>query len=199
MCKKKKKLGQFLSLSAYELPRSVEWFICCELLNCFTDLWITLYYRPPEWVLCCCSFSGVHLLLYYQILLVRRDSSGRVSLSVVPISSGVPRGSGLGGGGFKLPPSEIPKALQNRAKLNPTVKTFKNCWIWDAYTPKIFEKKRASKIVKLPPVRNCFTLAMTNKLVVIINSLKVPTIKKNFYYMKRNFLYQITAASRTPD
>ena len=32
--------------------------------------------------------------------------------------------------------------------------------------------KKGSK--KLPPVRNCFTLAMTNKLVVIINSLKVP-------------------------
>ena len=28
-----------------------------------------------------------------------------------------------------LPPSEIPKALQNRAKLNPIVKTVKNCWI----------------------------------------------------------------------
>jgi hypothetical protein len=27
------------------------------------------------------------------------------------------------------------------------------------------------KILKLPPVRNCFTLAMTHKLVVIINSL----------------------------
>jgi len=30
-------------------------------------------------------------------------------------------------GGFKSPP-EIPKALQNRAKLNPIVKTVKNCW-----------------------------------------------------------------------
>ena len=44
----------------------------------------------------------------------------------------------------------------------------------------------------------CFTLAMTNKLVVIINSLKIPKLRK-FYYMKWNFLYQITAASRTPD
>ena len=31
-------------------------------------------------------------------------------------------------GGFK-PPPEIPKALQNRAKLNPIVKTAKNCCI----------------------------------------------------------------------
>ena len=37
--------------------------------------------------------------------------------------SGVPRG---GLSGFN-PPPEIPKALQNRAKLNPIVKTVKNC------------------------------------------------------------------------
>jgi len=42
--------------------------------------------------------------------------------------------------------------------------------------------KKGSKILKLPPVRNCFTLAMTNKLVVIINSLKVPKIKKLLVY-----------------
>jgi len=39
---------------------------------------------------------------------------------------------------------------------------------------------------------------MTNKFVVIINSLKYQKLRK-FYYMKLNFLYQITAASRTPD
>ena len=37
--------------------------------------------------------------------------------------SGVPRGGGLGGS----PLPEIPKALQNCAKLNPIVKTVKNC------------------------------------------------------------------------
>ena len=42
--------------------------------------------------------------------------------------------------------------------------------------------KKGSKILKLPPVRNCFTLAMTNKLVVIINSLKVPKIRKILLY-----------------
>jgi len=42
--------------------------------------------------------------------------------------------------------------------------------------------KKDSKILKLPPVRNCFTLAVTNKLVVIINSLKVPKIKKILLY-----------------
>jgi len=39
-------------------------------------------------------------------------------------------------------------------------------------------RKKGRKMLKLPWVRNCFTLAMTNKLVVIINSLKVPKIKK---------------------
>ena len=39
------------------------------------------------------------------------------------MSSGVPRG----GVGVFNPPPEIPKVLQNRAKLNPIVKTVKNC------------------------------------------------------------------------
>jgi len=42
--------------------------------------------------------------------------------------------------------------------------------------------KKGSKILKLPSVRNCFTLAMTNKLVVIINSLKVSKIRKSLLY-----------------
>ena len=48
--------------------------------------------------------------------------------------------------------------------------------------------KRGSKILKLPPVRNCFTLAMTNKSVVIINSLKVPKIKKILLYEMKFFV-----------
>jgi len=43
-------------------------------------------------------------------------------------------------------------------------------------------QKKGSKILKPPLVRNCFTLAMTNELVVIINSLKVPKIKKILLY-----------------
>ena len=35
---------------------------------------------------------------------------------------------GFGGGSKPLPP-EIPKAILNRAKLNPIVKTVKNYWI----------------------------------------------------------------------
>jgi len=43
-------------------------------------------------------------------------------------------------------------------------------------------RKKGSKILKQPSVRNCFTLAMTNKLVVIINSLKIPKVKKILLY-----------------
>ena len=42
--------------------------------------------------------------------------------------------------------------------------------------------KKGSKILKLPRFAIVFTLAMTNKLVVIINSLKVPKIKKILLY-----------------
>ena len=45
----------------------------------------------------------------------------------------------------------------------------------------MFEKK-GSKILKLRPVHNCFTLAMKNKLFVVINRLKVPKIKKILLY-----------------
>ena len=43
-------------------------------------------------------------------------------------------------------------------------------------------RKKGIKILKLPPVRNCFTLAITNKLVVIINSLNVQKIKNILLY-----------------
>jgi len=49
-------------------------------------------------------------------------------------------------------------------------------------TPQDVEKK-GSKILKLPPVHNFFTLTMTNKKVVIINSLKYQKLRK-FHYMK---------------
>ena len=44
-------------------------------------------------------------------------------------------------------------------------------------------REKGSEILKLPPGHNCFTLTMTNKLVVIINSLKYQKLRK-FYYMK---------------
>jgi hypothetical protein len=50
-------------------------------------------------------------------------------------------------------------------------------------------RKKGSKILKLPPVRNCFTPAMINKLVVIINNHKVQKIKKILLY-EMKFLVQ---------
>jgi len=57
-----------------------------------------------------------------EVFVVCRSPSGQMTRTV-PQSSGVPRG---GRGVNPLPP-EIPKAIQNRAKLNPIVKTVKNC------------------------------------------------------------------------
>ena len=49
-----------------------------------------------------------------------------ISTTWLFFSSGATRG---GLGCSNPPPPEIPKALQNRAKLNPIVKTVNNCWI----------------------------------------------------------------------
>jgi len=89
------------------------------------------------------------------------------------------------GGVFHPPPHptptpEILKALQDRTKLNPIVKVL-NIAAFRTPTPQDVQKE-GSKILKLPSVRNCFTLAMTNKLVDIINSLKVPKTKKILLY-----------------
>ena len=51
--------------------------------------------------------------------------------------------------------------------------------------PKMFGKRQYNS--KTTKVRNCFTFAMTNTLVVIIKSLKVPKIKKTLLY-KMKFL-----------
>ena len=53
-------------------------------------------------------------------------------------------------------------------------------------------QKKGSKILKLLSVRNCFTLAMTNKLVFIINSLKVPKIKTLLLYEMKLLVLQLS-------
>jgi len=106
--------------------------------------------------------------------------SSRGTVSTISRSSGVLRGVGGVGGRIQTPPPEIPKALQNRAKLNPIVKTVK---IAEFRTPAPQDVwKKGNRILKLPSVHNCFALTMTNKSVVIINSLKVPKIKKILLY-----------------
>ena len=59
-------------------------------------------------------------------------------------------------------------------------------------------RKKGCKILKLPPVRNCFTFATTNKLVAIINILKVPKIKKILQH-EMKFLIPNCSCPRTPD
>ena len=80
-----------------------------------------------------------------------------------------------GGRGFKQPPRNSegpPKSCQ-------TQHDCENIKIAEFRTPTPQDvRKKGSNILKLPSVRNYFTLTMKNKLVVIINSLKVPKIKK---------------------
>ena len=60
---------------------------------------------------------------------------GHVPTALLPENSGVPRGVW----GFNLPP-KIPKALQNRAKINPIVKTVKKLLNLERQDPKMFGK-----------------------------------------------------------
>jgi len=86
-----------------------------------------------------------------------------------------------GGGGVNPPP---PPKFRRPSKIMPNstrLWTVKKNAEFRTPTPQDVRKK-GSKILKLPPVRNCFTSAMTNKLVVIINSLKVPKIMKILLY-----------------
>ena len=85
------------------------------------------------------------------------------------------------GGGFKLPPS--PKFWRPSKIVPNSTRFWKLLKITEFRTPTHQDvRKKGSKILKLPSVHNCFTLAMTNKLVVITNSFKVPKIKKILLY-----------------
>ena len=114
-------------------------------------------------------------------------------LLLPPSSSGVP-GEGLG---CSTPPHRNSK---RPSKIVPNwTRLWKLLKIAEFRTPPPqYVRKKGSKILKLPSVRNCFTLAMTNKLVVIINSLKVPQIKKILLY-EMKFLVPNYSCYRTPD
>ena len=85
------------------------------------------------------------------------------------------------GGGFNPPP---PPKFRRPSKIVPnSIRLWKLLKIAEFRMPTPQDvRKKGSKILKLPPVRSCFVLAMTSKLVVIINSLKVPKIKKLLLY-----------------
>jgi len=63
--------------------------------------------------------DSIGWLKYFVMTLIRLSEE---RIQSVPYRGGVL-------GGFKPLHPEIPKALQKRAKLNPIVKTVKNCWI----------------------------------------------------------------------
>jgi len=91
-------------------------------------------------------------------------------------------GANRGGvGGFNPPP---PPKFRRPSKIVPnSTRLWKVLKIAEFRTPTHQDvRKKGSKIVKLPSVCNCFTLATTTKLVVTINSLKVPKIKKIVLY-----------------
>jgi len=68
--------------------------------------------------------------------------TGRSNMGALYQNSGVPMGVGVGVGVFNpAPPPEIPKALQNRAKLNPILKTVKKLLNLGSQHPKMFGKK----------------------------------------------------------
>jgi len=80
---------------------------------------------------------------------------------------------GGGGAKFRRPSKIVPNSIR----------LWKLLKIVEFRTPTPQDvRKKGSEILKLPSVRNCFTLAMTNKLVVIITSLKIPNIKKILLY-----------------
>ena len=91
-----------------------------------------------------------------------------------------PRGSGVPRGGSTPPPPKF----RRPSKIVPnSIRLWKMLKMAEFRTPTPQDvRKKGSKILKLPPVRSWFTLAMTNKLVVIINSLKVPKIRKILLY-----------------
>jgi len=78
--------------------------------------------------------------------------------------SGVPRGFGGFGGSASPPKFRRPSKIVPNSSRLWKLKNLLNLW---SQHPKMFGKE-GSKIPKLPPVRNCFTLTMTNKLVVIL-------------------------------
>ena len=70
-------------------------------------------------------FPTVLCLFHLSLYLILVSAQKIKVIRLLP-DSGILRGEGFGG--FKAPP-EIPKALQTYAKLNPIVKTVRNCWI----------------------------------------------------------------------
>jgi hypothetical protein len=161
-------------------------YINCQLAEAFSCTISPVYRNSPFW------YSEVFVKLVHRKHLPKVDQTRDVVFSCAASSRrvtermdclgysfgsiGVPRWVG-GFGGSNPPPYA---KFRRPSKIVPnTTRLWKLLKIAEIRTPTPQDvRKKGSKILKLPPVRNCFTLAMTNKLVVIINSLKVPKINK---------------------
>ena len=98
-------------------------------------------------------------------------------------TNGVPRGV------FRRGSIPLPKFRRSSNIVPKSTRLWKQLKIVEFRKPTSQDfQKKGSKILKLPPVRNCFTLAKTYKLVVIINNLKVPKIKKILLYEMKFFV-----------
>jgi len=90
---------------------------------------------PSIFVLCWTDFGldyplvALSELFGSELFTIKYDMSVNNTTFILytMVYSGVPREGGFGV--FNPPSPKFPKALQNRAKLNPIVKTIKNCWI----------------------------------------------------------------------
>jgi len=71
---------------------------------------------------------------------VVKKTATRVYQQISPELETLTTISGVRGGGGRPPPPEIPKALQNRAKFNPIVKTVKKLLNLGRHHPKMFGK-----------------------------------------------------------
>jgi hypothetical protein len=130
---------------------------------CTFELFLLLYFKENSWM------SGLN-----QNAGPPKRWSRSIMLSAVAY-----RGEGGGGWGVQNPPK-----FRRPSKIVPnSTRLWKLLKIAEFRTPTLQDvRKKCSKILKLPPVRNCFKLSMTDNLVVIINSLKVPKIKKILLY-----------------
>ena len=103
----------------------------------------------------CCRVA-LRFLIHFKNCL---GSSLNQTNTVSSHASGVPRGEGFGG--FLTPP---PKFRKPSKTVPNSTRLWKLLKIAEFRTPtsQDVRKKKGSKILKLPPVRNWFTLAMTN-------------------------------------
>jgi len=104
---------------------------------------VAVYLTRIQEVIKGCAETSERNYHYMLPISPKERSSQKVKLFQSLYFSGIPKGGGVGG--FKPPPPEISKPLQNRAKLSPIVKTAES----ETPTTQVVWQK-SSKIRKLP-------------------------------------------------